>query len=90
MATGTLALENYVPAVRQNQGIYSKYDIRTTGSLLPTGASSIRVSSASTYLFSGTVSGPVSGTPGTLTPTHKVAVNIEGVGVRYFHVGTTA
>jgi hypothetical protein len=36
------------------------------------------------------LAGFVSGTPGTLTPTHKIAVNIAGVGVRYLQVGTVA
>ena len=36
------------------------------------------------------VAGFLSGTPGTLTPTHKIAVNIAGVGVRYLQVGTVA
>jgi hypothetical protein len=36
------------------------------------------------------ISGFLSGTPGTLTPTHKIAVNIAGVGVRYLQVGTVA
>jgi hypothetical protein len=36
------------------------------------------------------IQGFLSGTPGTLTPTHKIAVNIAGVGVRYLQVGTVA
>jgi hypothetical protein len=34
------------------------------------------------------VQGFLSDTPGTMTATHKIAVNIAGVGVRYLHVGT--
>lgn len=34
------------------------------------------------------ISGFLSATPGTLTPTHKIAVNIQGVGVRYIQCGT--
>lgn len=36
------------------------------------------------------IQGFLSDTPGTLTPTHKIAVNIAGVGVRYLQVGTVA
>jgi hypothetical protein len=36
------------------------------------------------------IQGFLSDTPGTLTPTHKIAVNIAGVGVRYIQVGTVA
>jgi hypothetical protein len=36
------------------------------------------------------IAGFLSATPGTLTPTHKIAVNIAGVGVRYLQVGTVA
>lgn len=50
----------------------------------------IRLTGSETNFLSAAVAGAVSGTPGTLTPTHKIAVNIEGVGVRYLHVGTTA
>lgn len=62
MAIGNLQIENYVPAIRQNQGIYSNYDIETTGSFIGsvdvTGggialdeASTITISSASTGNF---------------------------------------
>lgn len=33
MAIGNLKIENYVPAVRNNEGIYTEYDIETTGNL---------------------------------------------------------
>jgi hypothetical protein len=36
------------------------------------------------------IAGCLSAAPGTLTPTHKIAVNIAGVGVRYLQVGTVA
>lgn len=34
MAIGNNPIENYVPVVRQNQGIYSEYDIETTDNLV--------------------------------------------------------
>jgi hypothetical protein len=34
MAIGTKKIENYVPVVRLNQGIYSAYDIQTTSNLV--------------------------------------------------------
>lgn len=33
MAIGNLAIESYTPVVRQNQGIYTEYDIETTADL---------------------------------------------------------
>lgn len=33
MARGNLKIENYEPAIRQNQGYYSEYDIATTGNV---------------------------------------------------------
>jgi hypothetical protein len=34
MAIGNLKIESYVPAVRNNEGIYTEYDIETTGNLI--------------------------------------------------------
>lgn len=34
MAIGNKKIENYVPVVRLNQGIYTEYDIETTGNLI--------------------------------------------------------
>lgn len=34
MAIGKLAIENYVAAIRQNEGLYTKYDITTDGVLV--------------------------------------------------------
>lgn len=34
MAIGNLKIENYVPVVRNNEGIYTEYDIETTGNLI--------------------------------------------------------
>lgn len=52
MAIGNKKIENYVPVVRLNEGIYSEYDIETTGSFIGsmglTGVSTITVSSDST------------------------------------------
>lgn len=41
MAIGTIAIENYVPVVRQNQGIYTTYDITTTGDITGANVTSI-------------------------------------------------
>ena len=64
-----------------------------TNGLTLTGATTnaLNILGAATNLFYvDAVEGFVSGTPGTLTPTHKLAVNIEGVGTRYIHCGTVA
>ena len=54
------------------------------------GAITIQTSRLPTLFNFEQVDGFLSGTPGTLTPTHKIAVNIQGVGVRYLQVGTVA
>lgn len=41
MAIGNLKIENYVPSVKQNQGIYSHYDITTTGNIAAANVTSI-------------------------------------------------
>jgi len=56
-----------------------------------TQTAALRIEGAGTYLLSfDAVEGCISDTPGTLTPTHKIAINIDGVGTRYIHVGTVA
>ncbi len=41
MAIGNLKLENYVPVVRQNEGIYTEYNIETTGTITASNVTSI-------------------------------------------------
>lgn len=41
MAIGNLKIEDYVPAVSNNQGIYSEYDIETTGTITASNVTSI-------------------------------------------------
>lgn len=52
MARGNLKIENYVPAIRQNEGIYSHYDIATTGTITGSNVTSITTNLA----LSGTLS----------------------------------
>lgn len=41
MAQGNLKIEDYVPSVRNNQGIYSHYNITTTGTITASNVTSI-------------------------------------------------
>jgi hypothetical protein len=65
--------------------------VTVNGSLTLGGTDAVVLDGTETNLLSfGSVAGSVSATPGTLTATHKIAVNITGVGTRYIHVGTVA
>lgn len=48
MAIGNLAIENYLAVVRQNEGIYSTYDIETTGTITASNVTSITTNLALT------------------------------------------
>lgn len=52
MARGNLKIENYVPAIKQNQGYYSNLDIATTGTITASNVTSITTNLA----LSGTLS----------------------------------
>lgn len=53
MAIGTKKIENYVPVVRLNQGIYSAYPIQTTGAVTATGFTGPQTSLTATSALVG-------------------------------------
>ena len=53
MAIGNNPIENYVPVVKQNQGIYTEYDIETTDNLEVAGNATITGTLTATAGFSG-------------------------------------
>lgn len=66
VGVGSLAIENYVPVIKHNEGYYSAYGITTTGNI---SAAAI------------TATGAFTGTSGTLTSTLIVDKLYEGSGV---------
>jgi hypothetical protein len=89
-------LESFVPVVRlyglkTEKAVSFTNTVSIEDSLTLGGANAITLDGTETNLLSfGSVAGSISGSPGTLTATHKIAVNIAGVGTRYIHVGTVA
>ncbi len=87
MAIGTLKIDNYVPVVRQNEGIYTSYDIQTTGALTSTGVLSsttgvAAVAGGAAVINTGNASGPNiytgSGAPTVSAPKGSLYLRTDG------------
>jgi hypothetical protein len=79
-STTAKAADHYLLRMSQNALGGSPVDID--------GAITIQTSRLPVLFNFEQIQGFLSGTPGTLTPTHKIAINIAGVGIRYLQCGT--